>query len=105
MRCLRRSCAVSILLLAAVSLHAADAALPGSFPAGTRVVIGLRVRSLVDALAAQGFAKEAQEKASGLLAQTPLAGLDPFHDVDEIVLDSTRSSWKARRAPNRRRPW
>jgi hypothetical protein len=89
MSCLRTSCAISIFLLAAVSLHAADATLPGSFPPATRVVIGLRVRSLVDALAAQGIAKEAQEKASGLLAQTPLAGFDPFHDVDEIVLDST----------------
>ena len=89
MRCLRRSCAISISLLAAVSLHAADAALPGWFPPGTRVVIGLRVRSLVDAMAAQGVAKEAQEKVSGLLAQTPLAGFDPFHDVDEILLAST----------------
>ena len=89
MNCLRTSCAISISLLAAVSLHAADAALPGWFPPGTRVVIGLRVRSLVDALAAQGVAKEAQEKMSGLLAQTPLAGFDPFHDVDEILLAST----------------
>ena len=89
MRWLRSSCAISISLLAAVSLHAAGAALPGWFPPGTRVVIGLRVRSLVDALAAQGVAKEAQEKVSGLLAQTPLAGFDPFHDVDEILLAST----------------
>jgi len=86
---LRSSCALSVSLLAAVSLNAADAALPGWFPPGTRVVIGLRVKSLVDAMAAQGFTKEAQEKASGLLAQTPLAGFDPFHDVDEILLAST----------------
>ena len=26
---------------------------------------------------------------SGLLGQTPLAGFDPFHDVDEILLAST----------------
>jgi hypothetical protein len=89
MNCLRTSCAISISLLAAVSLHAADAGLPGWFPPGTRVVIGLRVRSLVDAMAAQGVAKEAQQKVSGLLAQTPLAGFDPFHDVDEILLAST----------------
>ena len=89
MSCLRRSCAISIFLLATSSLYAADAVLPGWFPPGTRVVIGLRVRSLVDALAAQGFTKEAQQKASGMLAQTPLAGFDPFHDVDEILLAST----------------
>ena len=86
---LRTSCALFIFLLAASSLPAADAPLPGWFPPGTRVVIGLRVRSLVDALAAQGIAQEAQEKLSALLAQTPLAGLDPFHDVDEILLAST----------------
>ena len=86
---LRSSYAISISLLAAISLPAADTALPGYFPAGTRVVIGLRVRSLVDALAAQGIGKEAQEKVSGFLAQTPLAGFDPFHDVDEILLAST----------------
>jgi len=81
--------ALSIFLLAASGLPAADAALPGWFPPGTRVVIGLRVHSLVDALAAQGIAQEAQEQLSALLAQTPLAGFDPFHDVDEILLAST----------------
>jgi hypothetical protein len=89
MSSLRTSCAISISLLAAVSLHAADAALPGWFPPGTRVVIGLRVRSLVDALSAQGIAQEARQKISGFRAQTPLAGFDPFHDVDEILLAST----------------
>jgi hypothetical protein len=53
------------------------------------VVIGLRVRNLIDALAAQGIGKEAQTQVSNLLAQTPLAGFDPFHDVDEILLAST----------------
>ena len=86
---LRRSSAISICLLAADSLWAADAALPGYFPPGVRVVIGLRVRSLVDALAAQGIGKEAQASVSGFLAQTPLAGFDPFHDLDEILLGST----------------
>ena len=76
-------------MLAAISLDAADAALPGYFPPDTRVVIGLRVRGLVDALATQGVGKEAEDKVSGLLAQTPLAGFDPFHDVDEILLAST----------------
>jgi hypothetical protein len=47
------------------------------------------VRGLVDALAAQGVDKEAREKLSGFLAQTPLAGFDPFHDVDEILFAST----------------
>jgi hypothetical protein len=86
---LRSSYAFSIFLLAAISLDAADAALPGYFPPDTRVVIGLRVRSLVDALAAQGIGNEAQVNVSGFLAQTPLAGFDPFHDVDEILLAST----------------
>lgn len=89
MRCLRSLSAVSLCLLAPISLGAADAALPGFLPPGARVLFGLRVRSLIDALAAQGIGKEAQGTLSGLLAQTPLVGFDPFHDVDEILLAST----------------
>jgi len=89
MRCLRSLSAVSLCLLAPISVGAADAALPGFLPPGARVLFGLRVRSLIEALAAQGIGKEAQRTVSGLLAQTPLAGFDPFHDVDEIVLAST----------------
>jgi hypothetical protein len=61
MSCLRRLYVISVSLLAASSLYAADAALAGWFPPGTRVMIGLRVRSLVDALAAQGFTKACHE--------------------------------------------
>ena len=68
---------------------APPAVLPGYFPPGTRVVIGVRVRALIDALASQGIAHNAQERISGLLGQTPLAGLDVFRDVDEILIAST----------------
>ena len=53
------------------------------------MVIGLRVRGLLDAVAAQGFGKEAQETVSKALAQNAIPGLDPFHDVDEILLGSS----------------
>jgi hypothetical protein len=85
----RSSSAISICLLAASSLPAADAALPGYFPADARVVIGLRVRALIDAMAGQGVGQEAQGMISALLAQAPVKGFDPFHDVDEILFAST----------------
>ena len=50
--------------------------------------MGLHVPGLLDALARQGFGKEAQEAVSKALAQTAIPGLDPFHDVDEILLGS-----------------
>jgi len=76
-------------LLAAAPLLAEDAALPAYVPSGARLLIGLRVRSLANALTAQGIDKEAQAGVSGLLAQTPLSGLDLFHDIDEILVAST----------------
>jgi len=86
---LRGLYSIPVCVLAATSLQAADAELPGYFPPGTRVVIGLRVRGLLDAVAAQGFGKEAQETVSKALAQNAIPGLDPFHDVDEILLGSS----------------
>jgi len=85
---LRSSSCLSVCLLAAAPLLAEDAALPAYVPPGARLLIGLRVRNFSDALAAQGIDLEAQARASGLLAQSPFGGLDPFHGVDEILVAS-----------------
>jgi hypothetical protein len=80
---------IPVCLLASASLHAAAAELPDYFPPGVRVLMGLRVPGLLAALAQQDFAKQTQETVSTALAQTAIPGLDPFHDVDEILLGST----------------
>jgi hypothetical protein len=63
--------------------------LPGYLPPGARIVIGIRVRSLVDAFAATGIAKETQEALTSVVSQSPLGGIDISRDLDEIWFTST----------------
>ena len=84
MRWRQASCGVLLFLAAVASLWGADPALPGYLPPGTRVVFGVRMRSLMDAFAAKGFSKEAQEAFTKSVAQSPLGGIDVFHDLDEF---------------------
>ncbi len=79
-----------LLSLAAIApALAADAGLQGYVPGGARVVIGLRLRGLVDALAAKGFTKEAQDALARTMPSSQLGGIDIFHDLDEVWLAST----------------
>ncbi len=51
--------------------------------------MGLRVRSVFDALAAQGIGKEMHDTVAELISRSPLAGFDPTQDLDEVLLATT----------------
>src|SRR5262245_7486169 len=75
--------------LAAPMLDAADSTLLDLMMPGTKVVIGLRLRTIVDSPLARSVAEQAQagNPQWGQLIQA--VGFDPLHDVDEVLLAST----------------
>ncbi|MBZ5618456.1 MAG: hypothetical protein LAQ69_07000 [Acidobacteriia bacterium] len=80
---------VLLLLLATYPLAAADTALTDYVPSDSKVVFGIRTRTIIDLLQAQNFGAEWRGAGSSLLAQTPLAGFDPLKDLDEVLIAST----------------
>src|SRR5437764_4664945 len=88
-----RACHPALALLLATysagAASAADTALPDCVPRDTKVVLGIRMRNIVELLQAQNFAAEWRSTSAALLAQTPLAGFDPLKDIDEVIIAST----------------
>ena len=80
---------VLALLVATLPAAASDPVLPDYLPSGTTAVFGIRMRDIVDFLQSQSFAAEWRGTGTRLLAQTPLAGLDPLKDIDEVLITST----------------
>jgi hypothetical protein len=76
-----------VLLLAAALAPAAT--LDQLLPPKPSLVFGLRASSLSGMIETQGGAKGIQAQLTGLLALTPFAGFDPFHDIDEFVVAAT----------------
>jgi len=81
--------AIFMLGLAVLPATASDTVLPDYLPSGTKVVFGIRMRSIVNLLQSQSFPAEWRTAASQLTAQTPLAGFDPLKDLDEVLIVST----------------
>jgi len=81
--------AIFMLGLAVLPATASDTVLPDYLPSGTKVVFGIRMRSIVDLLQSQSFPAEWRTAASQLTAQTPLAGFDPLRDLDEVLITSS----------------
>ncbi len=77
-----------ILVLLAVRSGAAADDLSSHLPPETKVVIGVQVRTIADALS-QTAGADLRGKTSTLLAQTPLAGFDPLKDLDQVLIAST----------------
>ena len=84
-----RFSAIFMLGMAVLPAGASDTALPDYLPSATKVVFGIRMRSIVDLLQSQSFAAEWRTAGSQLTAQTPLAGFDPLKDLDEVLIVST----------------
>ena len=86
-----------VLLLAVRVAPAADAALTDFFPPGTRVVFGAHVRTIVESPLTQAAVAQVRaqaqaqipDAAKNWLAVTKLAGFDPLHDIDEVLVAST----------------
>jgi hypothetical protein len=64
------------------SIYAADA---DYFPADTKVVIGLQVKGMVDAIV-RNFGSEPLKAGVTFTESTPFAGFDPAKDLDEVLI-------------------
>jgi len=79
-----------LLVLSAAPLCAADdAAALDLLPPGARIVFGMRVRGVVDSALAQTLTSEIKSATADWQKLISLAGFDPLHDLDEILLAST----------------
>ena len=79
--------------LVALSLRlaiAADGPVPDYVPPGTRAVIGLHVRAIIDSNMVQSLAADLfKDSAAKLNVSSPFPGIDPLKDVDEVIIAST----------------
>src|SRR5262249_21167145 len=75
--------------------HAADSALPGFIPPGSKVVIGVNIRQLADSSLVKDFAKDISAMTAELSAGSPFAGINPLKDIDELIFATTGGDDKA----------
>jgi hypothetical protein len=84
-----RRFAFTALVVCAQIAIAADSSVSALAPPGTRAVIGLHVRKVVDAPLVQSLTAEVLKAAGGsLMASSPFPGID-LKDIDEVVIVST----------------
>lgn len=77
----------SVFLLACCS-WAADSSLPEFVPAGTKIVIGVQVRRILDSPLAAGL-NSPQMAMATQMAKGKLGGIDILKDIDEVVIAMT----------------
>jgi len=83
-------------LLLAAPAFCADDALLNLLPADTQIVIGARVRAIVDSDLARSLAPAMQNNPQlDWQKIVDMAGFDPLHDIDEVFLASTGQGAKA----------
>jgi hypothetical protein len=80
-----------LVLLAALPLAAAEAPFAAVVPPGAKIAVGIQVRRLAGA----ALLGEALQGATDLLAGTPLAGLDPAKDIEEVLIAASGTGDKA----------
>lgn len=73
------------LLLSAAS-QAAERVLPDFIPPGTNLVLGFSLRGLADSELVKAYAGAAKIMSTDYLKGSPLAGLDPFKDIDDVIV-------------------
>ena len=86
---------VCVFALGAASAVAADASFAELAPPGTKIVIGMNVRGLLDSSLAGEIGAKERDLAAKLAASRNLIGLDPFKDVDQVWLLTTGMDDKA----------
>lgn len=84
----RRFLFTALLLSGRLAL-AGDGPVPDFVPPGTNAVIGVRIRAIVDSGLVQNLGSEFFKGATAKwTASSPLPGIDPLKDLDEIVIFS-----------------
>ncbi|PWU06395.1 MAG: hypothetical protein C5B51_12445 [Terriglobia bacterium] len=86
---MRLPSALIILLTIGRVAPAEDAAALALFPPGARIVLGLRVRGVLESTLARSLTSEIQNASAGWEQIISFAGFDPLHDLDEVLLAST----------------
>jgi hypothetical protein len=77
------------LFVSVGAVSAAGASLVDLLPAGSKIVLGVRVRSLADSQFVKGLLGQAQLSNTDWLKKAAALGFDPLHDVDEVMLATT----------------
>jgi len=85
-----RRLAVAALVICVRFANAGDGSISEFAPPGTRAVIGLHLRSIVDSPLVRSLTAEVLKTAGGkLTTSSPFPGIDPLKDLDEVVIVST----------------
>jgi len=91
-----RACALTAFLLGASALWAADPSLPDYVPPGTKVLIGVEVRSILDSDLGKSVIDQVKTAAGDQwMKEMPLKGFDPFKDIDELWIASAATDKNA----------
>src|SRR5690242_16419935 len=83
------------LVLAAPVVCAAQSNLFDLLPAGTQVVVGIRVHRIVDSELARNLTAELKGQAAQWQTMIAASGFDPLHDLDEVLIASTGAGKEA----------
>jgi len=80
---------LGMVALAMVQMAAAGDFALDLLPADTRVVFGIRVRSITESPIFKDVGADAQKLGDDWLKLVAIAGFDPLHDIDEVMLASS----------------
>jgi hypothetical protein len=76
---------LAAILLLARAVPAADLAAADYFPPDTKVVIGIEVKGIIEAVV-KNFGADSLKQGAALTASGPLAGFDPTKDLEEVLI-------------------
>jgi hypothetical protein len=85
----------ALVLLLSAAAQAAEPVLPDFIPPGTNVVLGFSLRGIVDSPMVKAYAGQAKIMSADYLKGSPLAGLDPLKDIDDLIIAATGEGEKA----------
>src|SRR5581483_9109373 len=82
------------LLLAAPVFCTADSNLVDLLPSDTQIAFGIHVRTVVDSELARNLTAELKGQTAQWQTMIAMAGFDPLHDLDEVLIASTGAGKK-----------
>lgn len=78
-----------VALLVAIAPALASPAVDVLLPPASNAVFGLRTATLFNLLTQQESFQQIQQQFSALLAASPWSGVNPFHDIEEVIVATT----------------
>jgi hypothetical protein len=90
-----RLAGTALVLLQCAASRAAEPVLPEFIPPGTNVVVGFSLRGIVDSPLVKAYAGQAKVMSADYLKGSPLAGLDPLKDIDDLIIAAAGEGEKA----------